>query len=244
MPFCIEMPEIMIAWSCVWSTFSSWGCLNCTHNSTSFKPCELEINFKEKHILYICWKTLEVQLDLILHFVHHHHHPHRHRHHHHHHHHRCHHHTHLKWQQCYQEIETVMERPMRRCMLLCKKMPAMPMIRRIKWWKWYSRRVGWCLDDDWMIIGWLIDYWRMQLTEGSDRQAFAVVRSETVVACKIIILLIIIVFRYRHHHNPCRDHHHWPTIRSGRVSAPPKSVDVQELLVGVFMQEPTTSTSA
>ena len=153
MPFCIEMPEIMIAWSCVWSTFSSWGCLNCTHNSTSFKPCELEINFKEKHILYICWKTLEVQLDLILHFVHHHHHPHRHRHHHHHHHHRCHHHTHLKWQQCYQEIETVMERPMRRCMLLCKKMPANTMIMWIKWWNWYSWRVGWCLDDDWMIIG-------------------------------------------------------------------------------------------
>lgn len=44
--------------------------------------------------------------------------------------------------------------------------------------------------------------------EGSDRQAFAVVRSETVVA-----------------------------IRSGRVSVAPKSVDVQELLVGVFMQE-------
>ena len=153
MPFCIEMPEIMIAWSCVWSTFSSWGCFNCTHNSTSFKPCALEINFKEKHILYICWNTLEVQLDLIHHFVHHHHHPHRHRHHHRHH--RCHHHTHLKWQQCYQEIETVMVRQMRSCRLLCKKMPAMPM----QWPRGLNDEtdIHEELDGVWMMIGWLLE---------------------------------------------------------------------------------------
>lgn len=50
-------------------------------------------------------------------------------------------------------------------------------------------------------------------SEGSERQAFAVVRSETVVAS-----------------------------RSGRVSAAPKSVDVQALLVGVFMQAPREAT--
>ena len=38
-----------------------------------------------------------------------------------------------------------------------------------------------------MVVG------QMQLTEGSERQAFAVVRSETVVACNIIIDLVIVI---------------------------------------------------
>lgn len=42
------------------------------------------------------------------------------------------------------------------------------------------------LNVVWMLFG------QMQLTEGSERQAFAVVRSETVVACNIIIGFIIL----------------------------------------------------
>ena len=42
---------------------------------------------------------------------------------------------------------------------------------------------------------WMIIIGQMQLTEGSERQAFAVVRSESVVACNIIIVLVILLVR-------------------------------------------------
>ena len=75
-----------------------------------------------------------------------------------------------------------MARLTRSCMLLYKKSPGNHHEKEET--DIYANE----LNGVWMII-----IGQMQLTEGSERQAFAVVRSETVVACNIIIDLVIVI---------------------------------------------------